>query len=337
MNSYPLNIKTPDNLEERYTEPKGFRWHSFTRGGRHIRFGSCFPQDSIPDAVIVVLPGLSEFGEKYYELARNLNDVNLAFWVIDWMGQGGSGRYLSNPDIRHAASFDEDVEDLHYLIMEYIKHSSVHPDKGRIPMAMLGHSMGGNIGLRYMQKYPDIFECAAFSAPMMGIREIDKIPTPLALAITGIFNALMSRSYAFGQKNWHENDRSNPGHDAFSHDAQRGALHPHWQIKNPELRLGGVSFGWVYAALKSCLYVQEDMPLLQKDILVGYAGHDKIVSNKAIKDTFSALPHVTLKEYPDAQHEILMEADTTRSAFLNDFYHLIQKTIIDKPETLKPF
>lgn len=65
--------------------------------------------------------------------------------------------------------------------------------------------------------------------------------------------------------------------------------------------------------------------------------HDSIVSNSAIKHTFNALPNVTLKEYPDSQHEILMETDATRSTFLNDFYHLIQRTIIDKPETLRPF
>ena len=332
-----LMTTTPDNLEERFTEPKGFRWHSFTREGRTIRFGSSFPQDSIPDAVVVVLPGLSEFGEKYYELARNLNDANLAFWVIDWMGQGGSGRYLSNPNIRHSTGFDEDVEDLHYLILEYIKHSSVHPDKGRIPMAMLGHSMGGNIGLRYLQKHPESFECAAFSAPMMAMNELERFPGSIALGVTAIFNTLKGKSYAFGQKDWHEKARPNPGHDEFSNDTQRGSLHARWQIKNPELRLGGVSFGWVYAALKSCLQVRKDMPLLQKDLMVGYAGQDTVVSNKAITDAFNTHPHVQLKEYPDAQHEILMELDTTRSAFLNDFYQLIQKTIIDKPETLKPF
>lgn len=332
-----IKTEAPDNLEERFTEPKGFRWHSFTRDGRKIRFGSSFPQDSIPDAVVVVLPGLSEFGEKYYELARNLNDANLAFWVIDWMGQGGSGRYLPNPDIRHAASFDEDVEDLQYLILEYIKHSSVHPDKGRIPMAMLGHSMGGNIGLRYMQKYPDTFECAAFSAPMIGLKDFESVPQKLALGLAGLFNALIGKSYAFGQKNWNKTARPMPGHDTFSSDAERGSLHPRWQVKNPELRLGGVSFGWVFSALTSCLQVQKDMHNVQKDIMVGYAGNESIVSNKAIKDAFNALPNVTLIEYPHAQHEIMMERDITRSAFLNDFYDLIQKTIIDKPETLKPF
>ena len=63
----------PD-LEERFLEPEGWRWHSFTRptqsGGRKIRFGSVFPKDSVPDAVVVCLPGLSEFSEKYYEMSR---------------------------------------------------------------------------------------------------------------------------------------------------------------------------------------------------------------------------------------------------------------------------
>ena len=58
--------ETPD-LEKRFLEPEGWRWHHVKRGDRKLRFGSAFPKNSIPDAVVVCLPGLNEFCEKYFE------------------------------------------------------------------------------------------------------------------------------------------------------------------------------------------------------------------------------------------------------------------------------
>ena len=112
--------KHPD-LDDRFLEPEGWRWHHFTRENRNLRFGSVFPQDSIPDAVVVCLPGLSEFAEKYFEVARTVTRHNMAFWVLDWMGQGKSGRYLKNPHKRHSHGFQKDIDDLHYFICEHIK------------------------------------------------------------------------------------------------------------------------------------------------------------------------------------------------------------------------
>jgi lysophospholipase len=328
---------TPLELEERFTEPPGFRWHSFKRNGRKVRFGSCFPQDSIPDAVVVCLPGLSEFGEKYYELARDLNNSNLAFWVIDWMGQGGSDRYLPNIFKRHSAGFDEDIADLDYLITEYIKHSSVHPDKGRIPLAMLGHSMGGNIGLRYLAHHPNAFECAAFSAPMIGIHNLTSLPKPLIMGAAWILNELAGKSYAPKQMDWHDSVRPASGKDEFSSDPKRGKLHELWQKQNEALRIGGVTNHWLYEALKSCYAVRTDIPKIKQDMLIGIAAEDKIVSNKCTHKAFKNCTNAEMITFDGSQHEIMMETNQIRSAFLDHFKALIHKTIIQKPETLKPF
>lgn len=332
-----INITPPQGLEERFLEPPGFRWHSFNRNGRNIRFGSIFPKDSIPDAVVVCLPGLSEYGEKYYEIARDLQTKNLAFWVIDWMGQGASDRYLPNLFKRHSAGFHEDVEDLHYLVEEYIKHSSVHPDKGRIPLAMLAHSMGGNIGLRYLAKYPEMFECAAFSAPMVGIDKLTDYPQPLMLAVTGALNLFAPNAYAPSQKDWHNEMRPNVGKDQFSSDPVRGAVHEDWLRSNPALQIGGVTNRWLYEALKSCYSLQKSIPKIRQDILIGVAEHEKIVSNRSIINAFDSAKSAQIILLDDAKHEILMETDSIRTIFMDGFMSLIDKTIIQKPETLKPF
>ena len=327
----------PDNLEARFLEPEGFRWHSFTRENRTIRFGSVFPKDSIPDAVVVCLPGLSEYGEKYFELAHDILKANLAFWVIDWMGQGASSRYLKNNFKRHSDNFEHDVQDLHKLVMEYIKHSSVHPDKGRIPLAMLGHSMGSNIGLRYLAEYPDHFECAAFSAPLLGIHNVSGYFEPGLLGLAKTLSTLIGTSYGPGQIDWHENMRPYSDHDKFSSDEQRGKIHEAWLKKNPDLQIGGVTYQWIYDALRSCKAAKKALSSITTEILVGIAENDVIVSNSCIQKSFASLQTAKVITLENSQHEILMERDEIRSNFLNEFYALIEKNIIMKPETLRPF
>ncbi|MBX2834792.1 MAG: alpha/beta hydrolase [Micavibrio sp.] len=333
-------INIPQALEERFTEPAEWRWHGFNRKGRKIRFGSVFPKDSIPDAVVVCLPGLSEFAEKYYETARWCLDNNLAFWVLDWMGQGHSERYISNhPHRRHITSFADDVEDLHYFIMGYIKHSSVHPDKGRIPLAMLAHSMGAHIGLRYLKQYPDMFECAAFTAPMLGLKVFNYFPMGSHKAIASLLNLYADKSYAPGGSDWREDVRANAGAGHFSGDAVRDAVHNQWCIANPDLQVGGVTNGWVHRAAQSCAIIQK--PSFTKDIktpcLMAMAGRDVLVDNKVTQKISHRMQDGRVHEYGSGQHELLMESDDIRGHFLDSFYKLITETIIERPETLKPF
>ncbi|MFP4313394.1 MAG: alpha/beta fold hydrolase [Alphaproteobacteria bacterium] len=333
-----IKINTPEGLEERFTQPAGFRFHSFEREqGRRIRFGSVFPKDSYPDAVVLCLPGLSECIEKYFETARDLLDKNLAVYIMDWMGQGGSDRYTDNPHKRHSAGFEEDVKDLAYFYSEYIKHSSVVPDKGRLPLAMLAHSMGGNIGLRFMAENPDVVECASISAPMAGIAMLNQIPKPVVRPLAEVFARIAGDKYAFHQYDWGVNPLHEPGKGIYSNDAARDSLHRQWVDANPDLQIGGVTFGWVRDAVASCQKLHKAAPAIQKHVILGLAEQDTIVDNDAIRSLHASLPNSKLLEFQNAKHEILMETDDIRREFLNSFYQQIQDNILAKPETLKPF
>lgn len=332
------NHITPD-IEERFWQPKGWRWHHFERiKGRKIRFGSVFPQDSIPDAVVVCLQGVREFNEKYFETAQWCLDNNLAFWIMDWAGQGESTRYIpSNPQKRHNANFSEDVKDLHYFVLEYIKHSSVHPDKGRIPMAMLAHSMGAHIGLRFLHDHPEFFECAAMSAPMVGLKVFENIPNSAASLAAILCNALLGKSYIPAGKNWV--NALPPPEKTLSGDPVRSLVHNQWCDPNESLRCGDVTYGWVNQAHKSCMILQDKdfHSEIKTACLFGIPGHEHLVDNIISKKTAYAMQDTEILEYPESFHEILMEKDEIRNDFLQNFYNLIDKTIIKRPETLKPF
>ena len=325
------------NLEERFLEPPGWRWHYVSHGGRKMRFGAVSPPNSIPDAIVVCLPGLSEFAEKYFETARDCLSKNLSFWIMDWMGQGKSDRYFKNSQKRHSRGFQRDVDDLHAFILGYVKHSAVHPDVGRLPMAMLAHSMGGNLGLHYLAEYPDVFECAAFSTPMVGIKTLESIP--LAPQLAKALKMIAGKSYVYGMGDWTPEHRPNHYPNNFSSDPTRDAIHNAWCLTDPALQVGGVTYGWLYHAEKSCATLRRKNLLqsIKTHCLIAQAGHENIVSNAAIKKAVDNLCDVKFIEFPEAAHEILMEKDDIRKEFLNAFYEMIVERIIKRPETLKPF
>lgn len=328
------------NLDQRFLPPDGWRWHSFRNPqGRILRFGTVSPRGQIPHAVVIGLPGLSEFGEKYFEVASDLLKRNLSFWVLDWQGQGLSHRHLKNRHKRHIESFEEDVADLHYFLMEYVKHSAVHPDVGRIPLVMLSHSMGAHIGLRYLHDHPDMFACAALLAPMIGIKALEALPFLFAHGLANLHCTALGQQYVYGGCNWTPDWRKDYGNGPFSGDPERDRIHNVWMEHDPELQVGSVTFRWLREAYSSCAVIRRKQYLeaIKTPCLLTLSGQEIFVENAAILAAAQRLPNATLLELSDARHEVLMERDEIRDGFFDAFDKLVREHVIEKPETLKPF
>ncbi len=320
----------PD-LPERFLPPKGWRTDSFVNPetGHTIHYAFALPQRDAPSAIIVCLGGLSEFSEKYYEVAHDMLDRGYAFWFIDWAYQGHSSRLTKFPQRRHSDGFETDVSDLHKLITDHIKPSTV-------PLIMLGHSMGGNIGLNYLAQYKDHFSAAAFTAPLLGIHKFGPALRFVACIIR-MLGPLTARSYVFGGKDWVEASRKSDGTDIFSSDPLRDTLHNIWSKSDSTLQVGNVTFQWVIKALQSCnALLNGKIRTINIPVLIALAGEEQIVDNECIRKAARLLPKGQLIEITGARHEILMERDAFRNQFLNAFDKMVEVNKIAKPENTKP-
>jgi lysophospholipase len=327
LNTKPL---TAPKLEERFLEPEGWRWHVMERGNRKIRFGFVFPKGRRPDLIVVCLPGLSEFCEKYFELARDCLDRNYAFWVIDWAGQGLSSRLLYEPGKRHSLGFDLDIEDLEAMIEKFVKHIMAKNNMQDVPLGMVAHSMGANIGLRYIKRNPDVFACAAFSAPMIGLHAFRMFPAKFALKVAQILNRYMSTSSIIGLKDWREDEKIGIDANPFTADKKRAAVHTAWCKQNPQLNAGLPTHGWLYEALLSCQELEHDLETRKIAVpcIIGYSGYENFVDNMKIQKANTMLKFARILEFEEGRHEILMEEDKVRGPFLKAFYDLIDKKIL---------
>jgi lysophospholipase len=283
-----------------------------TSDQQSLRYGIWYSPKETQKGSILLLNGRREFMEKYSETIEELNQKGYNVYSFDWRGQGLSSRMLANRHKGFIDDYDVYLSDLDMFVTKIVKPESVHP------LIIIAHSMGGHIALRFMHDHPDVADMAVLTSPMIDIfksglsRGFVKLMTKIAIK-TGF-----SHSYAIGSGDYA--DEKFKGNDLTS-DPVRFADAQKAIAKNPDLALGGVTYGWLSATLKSIDILTQSgfAAKISTPILMVIAGNDKIVSAKAQKKICTMLPNCRLKEISDARHEILKETDTIRSIFWREF------------------
>lgn len=121
-----------------------------------------------PRRVVVIAHGYGEHVGRYERLADALVRDDAAVYAVDHVGHGKSeGERVLISD------FEDVVTDLHRLA-ETARDS--HPG---LPVVLLGHSMGGLIAARYLQRYGESLTALVLSSPVLGRWEV--VPRLLAL------------------------------------------------------------------------------------------------------------------------------------------------------------
>lgn len=290
------------------TSDGGLELEYVTVEGMRVRLGHRpATRRAQPRATVVVLPGRAEFIEKYGETLDQLDELGFASAILDWRGQGGSDRYLAWRLRGHVPQVEAYLADLD-AVMARLEQLDLPR-----PFFMLAHSMGGHIGLRYLHAHPDVFAAAAMTAPMFGIN-LNAMPERLAGAICRMAIGLgAGRAYAPGQSDFDLDRRRFEGNRLTScpeHFASLGR-----QLATaPELALGGVTYSWLGAALRSIALIRRRgyLESIATPILVCQAGLERIVSNRAQVEFVRRLPRARLAVFADARHELLCERAPVR-------------------------
>lgn len=131
-----------------------------------------FMQSWLPDvadirAVIVIVHGFGEHSDRYDWVAGRLTAAGYAVYASDHRGHGRSQGPRALVDV------DAAVTDVDRLLDEA---SSAHP---QLPVAMLGHSLGGLIAIRYALAHQRRLRALVLSGPLAALAA-----PPPALALT---------------------------------------------------------------------------------------------------------------------------------------------------------
>lgn len=282
-------------------------------GGRKLRACLAPAIAETPRGTCIVCPGRTEFIEKYFEVARDLQSRGFAVLIIDWPGQGLSQRLLDDPQKGHIDRFE--------TFMGALRNGLDAMAEFPRPYVSLAHSMGGAIALAAIGQGLVKVEAAAFCAPMWGL-PLGRVQRYFIWAMR-----VMGRSDDFAQK---------PGPPERFADNIVTHDEAHWQINRdltdaaPELSLGPVTWGWLGASLDIFESFADPKVLKAVDIpvFVASAGDEKLIDNRAHANVAEQLPDCEYITVKDAMHEIMMEKPDKRAEFWAGFDRLLERASI---------
>lgn len=291
------------------SEPQ-FAW--FPSAGARLRAGIWRADHA--RRLCLLLHGLTEFIEKYGEVASELVARGFDVASLDWRGQGANARSLPDSRKAHIGDFAQFDGDLSAFL-----DGIVEPINAR-PRVALAHSMGAHILLRRLHQFPRDVACAVLVAPMLRVQTGD-YPYWFTRALTWLHNmSEPSPAYVWGSRN------RNPLALAFEEsgvtsDRARYARTQKFLLDHPDYAISGPTFGWLEASFRSMARMRKPdyAEAITTPLLVFGAGRDQIVGTDAIRAFVKRLPNVRYVELADAEHEILMENDSIRARFWKEF------------------
>ncbi len=263
--------------------------------------------DKSARGTVLLLPGRTEYIEKYGRAAVDLAALGYDTFSIDWRGQGLADRLAPDPMLGHVKRFSDYQRDVHAMIA-----AARGLDLPR-PWFMIAHSMGGCIGLRALHEGLPV-RAAVFSGPMWGIR----VSAPLR-PIAGLYAALLTqlgRGTAYAPTTGPETYvLSAPFEDNVLTGSRRMWEYlVHQARAHPELTIGGPSVRWFHEAQRECRALVAMAPP-QLPAACYFGGHERVVDTGAIRRVMGAWQGGSLHEIEGAEHELMMETTPRREAF----------------------
>ncbi|MBX3566980.1 MAG: alpha/beta hydrolase [Rhizobiaceae bacterium] len=283
------------------------------RDGIRLRYALCEPSVAPHAGTVVILTGRNESIEKYFETIRDLNRRGLACAIMDWRGQGGSGRLLRNPDRGFVARFDDYVDDLDQFYRQVVL-----PDS-RGPHFMLAHSTGALIALLAAPILANRVRRMVLIAPFLTATGLPLSLSSVSRLMSLLYWTGFGRIYAYGGARGAE--RPPFATNRLTTDPRRFARNVDLVMAHRQLGLGGPTVAWVRAAIIASARVRDPafVERFRIPTLFIAAGADEVVSKRAVQDYARAVKTGSLLTIDGARHEILQEADIYREQVLAAF------------------
>ncbi|WP_170331123.1 alpha/beta fold hydrolase [Ruegeria arenilitoris] len=274
-----------------------------TADDTRIRMGHWRPEGEAIGTVMM-FPGRTEYIEKYGDSAAEFVGRGFACLAVDWRGQGLADRLLDDPRVGHVEQFTDYQHDVQ-VTLELADELDLPK-----PWYVIGHSMGGAIGLRAVLER-DCFAACAFTGPMWGI-----FFTPIMKPLSRL-TAYWGPRIGLGEKtppttSLESYVASQPfDGNVLTRDPAMYQMMKDQLIAHPELALGAPSTIWLREALDECAWLMEQTAPATP-CLTFLGSHEQIVDRKAIRARMANWPNGTLVEIPKGEHEVLMEPPGVR-------------------------
>ena len=258
--------------------------------------------------VVVVMPGLSEFIEKYAIMMTPLIKAGYDAIILDWPSQGLSGHFLDDRTVIHSNGFEDHLN----ALMTVLDAADIAPER---PLILFGHSMGGHLAFRAAKLLGDRVKAMVVSAPMM----LPPLTPPWFVRLKLLI--LMGLGYArkpISGKSDHPHRYAFDADNVLTRDEEGYHLMPQLWNENKDIKTYDLTYGWLAAAYRSCVKTTAKASWLRQchvPVLAHIGGDERLVSADYQTWALSLLPDAKVITYDGARHELMLELPDVRQAF----------------------
>jgi alpha-beta hydrolase superfamily lysophospholipase len=234
-------------------------------------------------AAIVISHGWSEHAGRYHQLANWFAGQGYAVYALDHQGHGKSEGKRGH--VRRWTDYARDLEQLRATVKEEKQY-------------LIGHSMGGMIGILHALEYPEQFSSIALSGPATDV----SIPVPK-------FKQLLGSTMSSWLPRLSITNDIDP--NIICSDPNVVSAY----LEDPFTH-GRVTTRWFSEYMKTIERVKQQAAQLRTPIAIWHGEGDKLVEPWVSEQFFDRLatPHRKRTLVYDALHELLLEPSWQESA-----------------------
>ncbi len=270
-------------------------------------------------ARIVISHGFCEFTEKFEEVIFYFYQAGYSVYLLDHRGHGYSEREVEDRSKVYIKSYEVYVRDLHQFITEIVTK-----DKGKQKLVLFAHSMGGAIAALYLEQYPEIFDCAVLSAPMLEI-DCGRIPTPI------VWMVLQYKRLIRAEKAYVSGHHAFDGIPRFETSAcMSEARYQHSfskRLQDEHYQTWGATCAWTLASINAVRRLQRNAKRVKTPILLFQAGKDATVKPGGQIRFSMRSKNTELVLLPASKHEIYSATTAIRKQYYHTMFAYMMKQL----------
>ena len=256
-------------------------------------------------AALVVMGGHHDSFYGYSELYYDIRELGFAIYALDPRGQGSSDRLLPNPEKSHVVKWEFYVEDLKNF------HDTVVAMRTYEKVFVIAHSLGGGIAAAYLAQYPEDFDAAILSAPLVQ-HKIDDI----SLAFVGLLELIgLGEQFVPGGKGFVVEEF---GSASDTHSSSRHALKFQYYVDHPEIQIGHPTVHWIMETNRMAAWIQNNAKRIRTPLLVFRASDDAYVNGRGLDRFCAAVAGCREVLFEGSWHEMLIEEDAVRDRAIRE-------------------
>lgn len=297
-----------------------FESYDFTE----IHYYYAIPEN--PRGIIVMVHGFCEFFGKYHEMAWYFYQLGYAFFFPELRGHGKSGGKLPEKDLVFVKHYEQYVIDVALFLEKVVDKVA---DR-KLKRVLFAHSMGGAVAALFLEEYPNKFDGAILSSPMlmMNTGGMSNFVINLIHLYVIIFHRW--KKLSVGQKHF-------DGVNIFDHSSCQSRVRYDYMFdmrcKDSDYQTYGGTYAWVLASLATDkLILQDAKKASPTPIFIFEAGKDHLVDKRGYEIFTSRDKNVRTYCFETSKHEIFNATEDVRKEYYRMVFELLDEYMGDSNE-----